>query len=88
MGYCKQPDVDCYGASRPARNVPEKCLRAEILTEIEVNHREEGHPSRTVQDDHHLPLRQRDRDSVYQAGYQGGNLLQVPSVLHRQAEAC
>ena len=83
MGYCKQPDVDCYDAFCENCEVSEKCLRAEILTEIEVNHREEGHPSRTVQDDHHLPLRQRDRDTVYQAGYQGGNLLQVPSVLHR-----
>ena len=82
MGYCKQPDVDCYGVFCFG-NASEKCLRAEILTENEVNPREEGHPSRTVQDDHHLPLRQRDRDTVYQAGYQGGNLLQVPSVLHR-----
>ena len=47
MGYCKQPDVDCYGGFS-LENTPEKCLRAENITENEVILREEGHPSRAV----------------------------------------
>ena len=36
---------------------------------------------------HHLPLRQRNGNHVHQEGHQGRNLLEVPPVLHRQAEA-
>jgi hypothetical protein len=49
--------------------------------------REGGHSSRVCRDDHYLRLRRGHPHPVHPPRYPGGDLLEVPSVLHRQAEA-
>ncbi len=55
------------------------------LADVEETDHEDRHTPQIRSDDHHVRVRQRDPDQVHRQGHQGGNLLQVPPVLHGQA---